>query len=343
MSIRISVVGAGLVGTRHLQAIAVSNGASIASIVEPTDAGKLAAEQRGTPYFKTLQDMLDGDRPDGVILATPNQAHVEGALACISAGIPTLIEKPLAVDSEGAQTIVSSGESAGVPLLTGHHRRHNPLIARARQIIDDGQLGTITAVHGSTWLHKPDDYFNEVWRTKKGSGPVYINLIHDVDMLRYLCGEIVSVYAMESNAVRGYEVEDTMVVLLQFDNGALGTMTLSDTIVAPWSWELTARENPAYPSTAETCYQIGGTQGSLALPNMALWSHGDTNSWWEPISSTHFTYQFDDPLVRQIEQFVAVIRGEEPPLVSAEEGMKNQQVLDAIKTSATSGVRIELC
>jgi len=342
MSIRISIVGAGLVGTRHLQALASSPVAKLASIVEPTSAGARLAQQYGVVHYRSLVEMLAQDRPDGIILATPNQAHVSGALECIAAGIPTLIEKPLANDVAGAQTIVSAAQAAGVQLLTGHHRRHNPLIERARAIIDADELGTISAVHGMTWLYKPDDYFNVEWRTKKGAGPLYINLIHDVDMLRHLCGEIISVFAMESNAIRGNEVEDTLVVTLRFANQALGTMSVSDTIVAPWSWELTARENPAYTNTPETCYQIGGSKGSLSLPNLALWSNPDQNSWWEPISSTRFPFAFDDPLVKQIRQFAAVIRNEEEPLVSAEEGLKNLQVLDAIKQSASSAKVVEL-
>ena len=73
-----------------------------------------------------------------------------------------------------------------------------------------------------------------------------MNLIHDMDLLRHLCGEVTSVQAFESNAARGIR-EDSAVILLRFANGALGTVTVSDTIVAPWSWELTTGgENPAY-------------------------------------------------------------------------------------------------
>ncbi len=68
--------------------------------------------------------------------------------------------------------------------------------------------------------------------------------------------------------MRGNPIEETAAILLSFANGALGTFSVSDTTAAPWSWELTARENPAYPATGQACYMIGGTEGALELPGL---------------------------------------------------------------------------
>lgn len=342
MTVRIAVAGAGLIGRRHAQAIAVATDVELAGIADPGDVGAEVAQLHGVRHFRSLTEMIRNDRPDGVILATPNQLHLVNALECVEAGIPALIEKPLATDMKSAEQIVEAGKSANVSLLTGHHRRHNPLIARAKSVIENGDLGRITAVQGTTWFHKPDDYFDVGWRRKKGAGPVYLNLSHDIDLMRHLCGEILSVYAVESNAVRGNEVEETAAIVLTFASGALGTVNVSDTIVAPWSWELTARENPMYPATVEACYLIGGTHGSISLPNLSVWSNPGKRSWWEPISATKLIFDFEDPLVRQVRQFAAVIRGEEVPLVSAEEGLKNQRVIEAVKIAATTGAAVSV-
>ncbi|BBO07683.1 putative dehydrogenase [Bradyrhizobium ottawaense] len=144
---------------------------------------------------------------------TPNQMHVANGMDCIAARIPALIEKPLADDVVAAHALVEASERAGVPLLTGHHRRHNPMIQRARAEIERGRLGQIVSVHGMFWLIKPDDYFDVAWRRERGAGPVFLNLIHDVDLLRYLCGDIVAVQAAQSNRLRGNEVEETALIL----------------------------------------------------------------------------------------------------------------------------------
>jgi predicted dehydrogenase len=340
--VRIAVAGVGLIGKRHVAAIDVVPNTSLACIIDPTDAGEEIAKATGARHYRTLADMLDTDRPDGIILATPNQMHVKAGLKCIAAGIPTLIEKPIATDTAGAQTLVDAANAANVPILTGHHRRYNPLIQMAYDVISGGELGHITSIQGQTWFRKPNNYFDVEWRSQSGAGPVFLNLIHDIDVLRYLCGDIASVHAMDSSAVRGFEVEDTAVILLRFASGALGTVNASDAIAAPWSWELTAKENPAYPATSEACYMIGGTKGSLSLPNLALWHHPKDQSWMAPISATRIPHNVDDPLHSQIEHFAEVIRGNAQPLVSGLEGLKTLRIIEAIKQSAKSGQTIDL-
>ena len=339
-AVRLAVVGAGLIGRRHAAAIATAPGAALACIVDPSEAGTAVARDHGAPYYPSLEAMLAAGGVDGVILATPNAMHEGGALACIAAGLPVLVEKPIATDAAAGRRIVEAGEAAGVAVVVGHHRRHNPLIARAKSLIDEGRLGRIASVHGTTWFMKPDDYFETAWRRRSGAGPVYLNLIHDIDLLQHLVGPVSMVQAMESNAIRGNEVEETAVILLRFACGALGTVNVCDSTVAPWSWELTARENPAYPATPEDCYWIGGTEGSLALPHLAVWSNPGPRSWWEPISATRFPFDFTDPLVAQAEHFAAVIRGDCAPLVSGLDGLAALEVIEAVKQAAASGTPV---
>lgn len=268
--VRLTVMGAGLIGKRHIEHILARPEAVLSSIVDPMPVARELAVSLKVDWFSSVQDMISENRPEGVVVATPNQMHVANGMDCIAAGIPALIEKPLANDIVAAQTLVEASERAGVPLLTGHHRRHNPMIQRAKAEIDSGRLGQIVSVHGMFWLIKPDDYFEVPWRREKGAGPAFVNLIHDVDLLRYLCGDIVAVQAAQSNRLRGNAVEETAVIILHFASGALGTVNVSDTIQSPWSWEFTTGENPAYSHTLETCYQIGGTRASLAIPQLDL-------------------------------------------------------------------------
>ncbi|MEM9045538.1 MAG: Gfo/Idh/MocA family oxidoreductase [Pseudomonadota bacterium] len=332
----IALIGAGLIGQRHANLIDASDEMQLAAIVDPSDAARQLADDRGTPWYARMEELFDRHQPDGVIIATPNQLHRAHALAAVSAGIPVLIEKPIADTVNAAAEIVAAGDAAGVPILVGHHRRHNPLIAQAKVRIEAGDLGQLVAAHASFWILKPDAYFEVDWRRQPGAGPVFINLIHDIDLMRHLCGEIVEVTAIESNTIRGNPVEDTAAALLRFANGAIGTVTASDTITAPWSWEQTAGENPAYPKTEETAYMIGGTHGSLSIPRLELWRHPGPRGWWEPIEATRDSVAEADPLIRQLAHFARVIRGEEPPLVSGTEGLATLRVVAAIKRSAQS-------
>lgn len=339
-SIRIAVAGAGVIGQRHID-IAAHEGL-LSAVVDPAPTGKHAAARLGVAWHRSLDDLLALDPPDGVVLATPNQMHVDNALTCVAAGVPTLVEKPLADTVAHGERLVAAAAEAGVPLLTGHHRRYNPLVGKARALIDAGVLGRIVAAHVNSWFYKPDDYFDVSWRRQAGAGPVLINLIHDIDLMRYLCGDIASVQAIASNDVRGHPVEDTAAVLLRFGNGALGTLTVSDTIVAPWSWEMTAAENPAYPVTGESCYRIGGTKGSLSLPDLAVWQNSGQRSWFQPIAREAQIRSAGDPLVLQLRHFADVIRGQAEPLVSGYDGLQALKAVDAVLRAARSGTVVEL-
>lgn len=338
--LKLAVLGAGLIGKRHAEHIAAEPEAALAAIVDPAPTGRDLAESLGSPWFASFAELLAADRPDGVIIATPNQIHVENGLEAVRAGVPAIVEKPIADSVAGATQLVEAAEQAGVALLVGHHRRYNPMIQKAKEVVDSGRLGRVLTLHGEFWLMKPDDYFDVAWRREKGAGPLLVNLIHDVDLFRYLCGEVVSVQAQDSNAGRGNAVEDTAVVLLRFAGGALGTMNISDSVVAPWSWELTASENPAYPQQDQACYKIGGTHGSLTIPQLEIWSNPGKRSWWEPLTRERIPFEPEDPLKAQIRHFCEVIRGEAKPLVSGREGLNALKVIAAVKESAETGAMI---
>ncbi len=332
---RIVVVGAGLIGRKHIELVRA--GAELAAVVDPAPAALEIAEHNAVPLFPELSACLEQEEPDGVIVASPNHLHLQHGLACLDAGIPVLIEKPLADSAEAGRKLAERAAATGIPILVGHHRRHSPIVKAARSVVEENRLGQIVAVNAMFWLHKPPDYFDMTWRKLPGAGPTYINLIHDIDLLQFLCGPIASVQAIETNAFRGFEVEDTAALILTFASGALGTVSISDTVSAPWSWELTAGENPAYPKTDQSCYLIGGTEGSLSLPDLRVWSHRGAKSWWSPIDATRVEVETCDPVEAQLRHFLDVIAGQATPVVSVEDGLRNIEVLEAIKAAASSG------
>ncbi len=340
--LRIAIAGAGLIGRAHIARITTSEDCVLAAIADPSaSAAELAAELK-VPHFDTIEAMLDSARPDGVILATPNAAHVPNGLAAIARGIPALVEKPIADTVRDGEKLVVAAEKAGVPILVGHHRRHNPMLAAARDTIAKGELGRIATVTALVQFLKPDPYFDVAWRREAGGGPVLINLIHAVDDLRFLVGEIAALQAITSNALRGFPVEDSAVVNLRFANGALGTITLSDAAAAPWSYELTARENAAYPPTGEDCYFVSGTHGALSIPSLRTWRYAGERSWNAPLTNGALAVTPEDPLVRQLAHFCAVIRGEAAPLVSGRDALRTLAATVGILDAAGSGMMLRL-
>jgi predicted dehydrogenase len=341
--VRIAVVGAGLVGRQHVLRVQSEPEAQLAAIVDPAPPARELAASLAAPWFPDLEALLGAGQADAVIIATPNQLHVANGLACVAAGLPMLMEKPVADEAAAGWRLVEAAEQAQVPMLVGHHRRHSPLIRRAKEIVAAGRLGRLVSVCALCWFLKPESYFAAAaWRREPGAGPVLINLIHVIDDLRNLCGDVLSVQAVESSAVRGFAVEDSAAIVLRFASGALGTITLSDTVPAPWSWELTSGEIKAFPQTDAFCYLLGGTAGSLSVPRLEHWHYQGEASWWAPLACTREVVPEQDPMVLQLRQFCRVARREEPPLLGGREAMRTLETTLAVKQAAASGEAVNL-
>jgi predicted dehydrogenase len=344
VTVRLAVAGAGLIGRRHLTEIRACPDTELVAVVDPSPAAR-AAVPPDVPLRSSLAELFATDRPDGVVLATPTGLHAQGALECLDAGVPVLVEKPLADSVEGARRVVRRAEATGVPVLTGHHRQHSPILAAAREVVRSGRLGRIVSVTGSATFRKPDGYFEENggWRRQPGGGPILLNLVHDVNALQSLVGNVVAVQAMSSSATRGFAVEDTAAVLFRFAGGALGSFLVSDAALTPWSWEQTSRENPAYPTfPGEDCYHLGGTHGSLSIPTLRLRTAAGEPSWWSPMVEETIEVQRRDSLAEQVAHFARVVRGEDPPLVGARAGLAALLVTEAVRQSARTGREVAL-
>jgi predicted dehydrogenase len=205
--IRIAVAGAGYIGQAHMDVTRASPSCSLSAVVDPSPAAVALAAQAGVPLYASLEELIAKDRPDGVVLATPNQLHVPHALTCIAAGLPILLEKPIAPTVAEAESLLRVVDERGAKLLIGHHRAHSPIMAKAREVVASGQLGRLVTVVGSATFYKPEQYYADApWRKEPGAGPILLNMIHEVHNLRMLCGDIVAVQAFASTATRDFAV-----------------------------------------------------------------------------------------------------------------------------------------
>ena len=343
---RIAVAGAGYIGQAHIEVALRSSTCALSAVVDPSPAAAAVAARAGVPLYASLDELLARHRPDGLILATPNHFHVPQGLQRIAAGLPILLEKPIATTVAEGEQLVQATEAANAKVLIGHHRAHSPIMAKACEVIASGQLGALVAVMGSATFYKPEQYYRDgPWRREPGGGPILLNMIHEVHNLRMLCGDIVAVQAFASNATRNFAVEDTVSINPRFASGVLGSFLLSDTAACARSWEQTSQENKAYPSYAdEDCYVITGTNGSLSVPTMRLktYPRPEDRSWWKEFEIGVVGMVRDDPLKHQLEHFGAVVRGEAAPLVSARDGLLNLRITEAIAQAAKSGQTVHL-
>lgn len=337
--LRVAVIGTGVIGRTHIETLGKVDGMTLSAVVDPMPASTEYADTLQVRHFADVDALLNANLADAVVIASPNDTHVPIAIKVLSAGLPILLEKPVANSLAESAVLAEAAERAGLPVLVGHHRRHNPLIKAARKALDGGAIGPLVLATVTCAMFKPEDYFDVAWRTDPvQGGPLLINAIHDIDLLRHFFGEIVTVQGTTSTAMRGLPVEDTTAAILTFERSGLATLALSDTAVGPWAWELSSGENPGrFPKHDAVTHIYAGRSGGLSLPDLSHWTHGPGGEWTKPLKRETVRFTQTDTYIAQMQHFGAVVRGKADPLVTCTDGIRNMEVVVAIKQSSASG------
>jgi predicted dehydrogenase len=344
--VRIGLIGLGLMGIPHARILKKVDECDLVAAAEVDEKQKKVAEELGIKFYQNYEEMIAKESLQGVILALPNHLHAPIGIACAKKGLHLFVEKPIAQSVSEAERLVEAAKENKVQILVGHQRRFSSLVEKAREIVTGGELGRLVGVTITWALLKPGAYYEGPmsWRKEIGGGPILINLIHEIDTLRYICGEIEEVYAQVSNKVRNFPVEDTASITLRFQSGALGTVFLTDCTPSLTSWEGTTGENPLLYSDFGNCYHFFGTEASLLFPQMKRRYYADPakTGWNYPITEQGYKINREDPYIKEFSHFCRVIQGQESPRTSGEDGKRTLEVTLAIKRSGETGQPVRL-
>ena len=340
--LRIAVLGAGMIGRRHIETILKRP--DLAVLAGVADPAARAEDWPATdaPFVADPKALLDTLQPHAVIIATPNQLHLTHGLLCCERRLPFLIEKPVTATWDDAVSLVQAVRTAGIGTLVGHHRRYLAPVRAAKQRLGEGAIGDIVAASVVWATRKPEPYFNVAWRRTAGGGPLLINAIHEVDMLRHLCGEVVQVQGVKSHARRQFPVEDTAAAILVFESGCVATLVCTDAGLSPWTIEQGSQENSLFGFTHESAYRIVGSLGSLELPVLRQWNARTPGqeAWDRPLTAQYLGGGWEDPYEAQLAHLQRVVRLGEAPIISVEDGARTLAATLAIAQAAEGGAGI---
>ena len=310
---RILVVGGGLIGSRHIDAVITHPDCELVGLADPdmslrTDVTRFA-------------NLADVDVPvDAAIIATPTHLHADHGVEAAKRGWHMLIEKPVTETLEQAQALIAAVKKAGVLTLVGHHRRYHQNIAHLRDMIQSGELGApITAT--MIWaMRKPDTYFQDNWRSAHGS-PVMINLVHDIDMLRHIFGEIDDVHALGSHHIRNADRPESGAITLRFESGLTAAISFADTAPSPWGFEAGTGENPNIATTKQDMMWITCSKGSVSFPSLTVWKGAE--DWSQAPKSTQIEQILTNPLDAQMDHFIDVVNQKCPPRIPVDDAARS--------------------
>ncbi|MGQ9548552.1 MAG: Gfo/Idh/MocA family protein [Roseiflexus sp.] len=344
--IRFGIIGAGVAGRYHAQAIAQTPGARLMAVCaghpERADALARAFNVRVEPDVAAL---LTCEDIDAVCICTPSGQHAEQGIAAAKAGKHVLVEKPPAITLTDADALIDACRAAGVHLGVALQRRTDPDFCAARDAIAAGALGRpILGVITIPYLRTQGYYDSASWRGTwafDGGGVLMNQGIHLIDLLLWLMGDqVVEVQARAATLAHTIEVEDCVGATLRFAGGALGTIAA------------TTAAAPGFPHRVE----VYGTQGGIQI-------EGEAIVRWETTQETHpetFRVASGDTLRQQagagahptgigaightriVGDFVAAIREHRQPLVTGLEARRALAVVMAIYESAREGKPVHL-
>lgn len=322
--LNIAVFGTGLIGRKHIELINANPKFKLSATVNPSGPSKSIDGLDGVPHFVSCKQLLNSQEVDAAVVASPNETHTDISVELLRAGIPILVEKPIAGDVAQGKKIIEAGLEHEVPILMGHHRRYNPIVSEMRGIVQSTDLGPLVAFSGVWSVYKPAPYYDAAWRTGPTGGPILINLIHEIDYLHAMLGRIVEIGAMSGSKRRPHSSEEVVGVLLRFESGVIGSIVLSDSAASPWSWEQATGENdPVFPMNRLNPYRFLFERGAVEFPELKIWKQPEPNwsSSFEVSSANRLLEPMRDVFAAQIEHFHDVATGAAKPLVTAQDGL----------------------
>ena len=226
MAIKLGFIGTGGIAQGHMERLTGIEGVEAAGHIDVVlERAQASAEKFGGRAYACVEEMLDGEELDGAVICTPPFAHGAGIeeLIC-QAGLPFLIEKPVAVDMATARQVEAWVNEKDLATVVAYKYRWDGHVNRAKVMLADKTIGL---VHGDFWGGLPGVPW---WRVMAESGGQLVEqTTHIVDMARYLCGEIESVQAFMAlramQDVENLDIPDTGTVNMVFESGALGNIS----------------------------------------------------------------------------------------------------------------------
>lgn len=336
-----ALVGCGRIAKRHSELLGNSqiSGACLAAVCDLVeDKAQKIGDQFSVPFFTDMHEMMQKVNVDVVVVLTESGMHAEHVVALAPYGKHIVVEKPMALTLDDADDMIRACDQAGGKLFVVKQNRFNVPVVKARQALEAGRFGKLTMGTVRVRWCRPQSYYDQAsWRgTWSMDGGVLANQAsHHVDMLEWMMGDVVSVFAMGTTALAKIEAEDTAVVILRFKNGALGAI------------EATTATRPKDLEGSLSILGEGGTVeiAGFAVNEMKVWNFVKSEVGDEAVMEK---YSVNPPNVygfghqAYYEHVVDGILNNKQHIVDGLVGRKSLELISAIYESMETGQEVPL-
>lgn len=226
MSLSFAIVGCGNIGKRHAEYIQETGELIAVCDIIAAKADELGKKQNASVYYSIEKLLAADNRPDIVVICTPNGLHAAHSILSLNAGSHVLCEKPMAIRSADCLAMIVAAEKNNKKLFVVKQNRFNPPVAAVKKIIDENRLGRIYSLQLNCFWNRDEKYYTDSWKGTAAldGGILFTQFSHFIDLLYWMFGEVKNVKAIRKNFFHhnSIELEDTGVALLEFENGIIG-------------------------------------------------------------------------------------------------------------------------
>ena len=227
--LKFAIVGGGRIAERHAEHI--SKHAKLVAVCDPKETRReLFAKQYNCHVYSSMEELLANEKNlDLIAVCSPNGLHAEHSIKALNAKVNVLCEKPMATSVADCKLMIEAAERSGKHLFVVKQNRFNPPIAALKKVIDEGRLGKIISVQLNCFWNRNDAYYeNSDWKGKKllDGGTLFTQFSHFIDLLYWMVGDVKDIHVITRNFLHKHNVEfdDSGVIALEFENGAIGTV-----------------------------------------------------------------------------------------------------------------------
>lgn len=324
---KIAVIGVGSMGQNHARVLDEMD--CLLGVADTNkEVAKKVGKRFGVPWFTKGSDLLRLN-PDGVTISTPASTHLEVALDVIDHGIPLLVEKPLARKVEEAEEMIKAAEKKNVLMAVGMIERYNPVVSTTKTLLSDGDVGNVISISSRRVSSFPSRVSD--------TGVIFDLAIHDIDVMRYLLDDkVVEVYTLGGPTNHGDKYEDHANLMIKFSKGVTGVLEVN--------W-LTPHKVRSLAITCSKDYiEVDYIAQSLIVTSSRLMEYDVSNLFDIPLEHNirKFSVKRQEPLKREMNDFMESIEKKSKPLVDGNDGMESMRVVEAAHRSLIEGTSIKL-
>lgn len=339
--IKFAIVGCGRISKRHSELLGenqIKDGSLVAVCDHILDRAEVIAKKYKIKAYKCMHEMMQNEDVDVVVILTESGLHAKHTIALAKYNAHIMVEKPMALRLEDADLMISACDENNIKLFVVKQNRFNVPVVQLRKALEAGRFGKL--IMGTTrvrWCRPQSYYDQDSWRgTWEFDGGVLTNQAsHHIDLLEWMMGDVESVFAKSKNALADIEAEDTAIVILKFQNGALGVIEATTAI---------------RPKDLEGSLSILGEKGSVeiggfAVNEMKTWNFSEAIDGDDEVIEK---YSVNPPNVygfghqEYYEHVVDCIKNDSQQLVDGLKGRKSLELINAIYESIETGKEITL-